>query len=281
VAVILPSLGGARRRALQLKGMSNLRQMGAGWQMYANDHDLVAVPGRMAKFSGGTANRQNWYDVGNGPKYRPRWIAVLGGYVGLYAFDVPSTEDDRQDYTSELFVCPTTPGRVDERNGSYGYNYQFLGNARRSNGWFINFPVRLVRIRTFTETVMGADCMGTSSGFATSARTAYENDGTTQSAIGNHGWSLDPPRLTPASDKGTGDPGSARTAAEARHDGRANVLFTDGHGAAVTPRDLGYRVDENGAYVDDEGADGRATNRLFSGRAADDDPPAKPGAAEG
>ena len=47
-------------------------------------------------------------------------------------------------------------------------------------------------------------------------RTAYQ-------ALGNHGWSLDPPRLTDESDRGTGDPGSPRTAVDPRHQDKVNA----------------------------------------------------------
>lgn len=54
----------------------------------------------------------------------------MGKYVGVFAFDYPSMTDDRQDYTSKVCQYPSAPKWVDERNYAYGYNHQFLGNAR-------------------------------------------------------------------------------------------------------------------------------------------------------
>ena len=39
------------------------------------------------------------------------------------------------------YICPTVPKWDDERNSSYGYNHQFLGNARMNNGTFYNFTL--------------------------------------------------------------------------------------------------------------------------------------------
>lgn len=194
------------------------------------------------------------------------------------AFDNPSTEDDRQDYDGEVYRCPSAADRLDERNHAFGYNHQFLGNARRTNGQFHNFPVNRSRIRNFAGTVLGGDCMGTAAGFGRRERKAYDNDGKDFAALGNHGWTLDPPRLTANSDRGTGDPGSPRTAVDPRHRGLANVVYCDGHGQSTKPRDLGYRLLDSGAYVDlqRDGIGDAPTNKFFSGTGFDDDPPALP-----
>jgi len=62
-----------------------------------------------------------------------------------------------------IFVCPSVAEWTNERNGSYGYNYQFSGNARLSTPGdihaFKNWPVALGHIGDTARTV--ADCMGT------------------------------------------------------------------------------------------------------------------------
>ncbi len=279
MAVLMPALSSVRGTARQVQGMTQLKHMAIGWHAYSMDHDSTMIPGRFAKLPGGTANPQNHFRLDNGMKYRPRWIAVLGLYQGVSAFSEPSTTDDRQDYTSEFFVCPAVGDRVDERNSSYGYNLQFLGNARKTNGEYHNFPVRQHAVKSGDLTVIAADSLGTAAGAALADRLPYDNDGTTMQALSNHGWSLDPPRLTDVCDRGTGDPGSLRTAVDPRHRGdRSNVVFVDGHAALMTPEDLGYRTDATGAYVNDPGStDGPpATNKHFSGTARDTDPPALP-----
>ncbi len=256
--------------------MSNLRQVSHGWHSYADEYNDVSVPGVYPKAPGGIGSPANWYEVGNGLKYRPRWIATMGRFVGLFAFDHPSTHDERQDYDGKAYHCPAVNDWVDERNHAYGYNYQFLGNARQKAGRYHNFPVNRSRIRNFASTVLGADAMGTAGGFARHDRGAYDNNGTQTTAMGNHAWSLDPPRLTNRSDRGSGDAGSPRTAVDPRHSGRVNAVFCDGHGESLSDEALGYRRLADATYVDQQDADKPPTNKLFSGTGQDDDPPDVP-----
>ncbi len=273
IAILMPSLARARSQARSVLCLSNLRQLSHGWHMYADDHDEVLLPGRYAKAPGGMSNPANWYKIANGLKYRPRWVATMGEYVGLPAFNFPRTDDDRQDYDARVYACPQVPEWIDERNYAYGYNHQFLGNARQTNGQFHNFPVNRSQIRSFGGTVMATDCMGTAAGFPASQRHPYNNDGKSYDELGNHGWTLDPPRLTDASDCGTGDEGSPRAAVDPRHAGKANVAFCDGHCEPQTPKELGYVIQQDGTYAKD---DPNATNWLFSGTGRDDDPPDLP-----
>lgn len=281
ISILLPSLSAARRRAQDAVCLSNLRQLAHGWHLYSDENRDIVLPGRYAK-AGATSNPANLYDIGNGKKYRPRWIVTMGQYVGLPAYNFPDPWDDRQDYDSAVYQCPLRADWKDTRNHSYGYNHQFLGNARRnSDGTYVNYPVNRSRLRNFAETVLAGDCLGTAAGFATNDRRAYQNNetdnpSTDMAAVGNHGWTLDPPRLTATSDRGTGDPGTTRTAVDPRHaSGRANVMFADGHAAAMTPRSLGYRLLPDGRYVDTEVVDDPPDNRLFSGQGRDADPPVR------
>lgn len=203
----------------------------------------------------------------------------MGKQVGVFAFNEPSTSNDRQDYDSKVYQCPEAPKWIDERNYAYGYNHQFLGNARKTNDQFHNFPVNRSRIRNFASTVLGGDCMGTAAGFAKIDRKPYQNDVNDMAQMGNHGWTLDPPRLTETSDRGTGDAGSPRTGVDPRHNNKANVAYCDGHVESQTPKSLGYRLDETGAFVDlNIDPMDPPTNRWFSGRGRDIDPPDLPSA---
>jgi len=316
--LVLPAMSRARESGRTLACLAHLKEFGSAWQMYADENEEVFVPARMPKKDENKSNKDNWYEVGNGLKYLPRWPAVLGAKLGIHAFDrpTPETEDilDRQDYAAELYQCPAEPSWIDERNYAYGYNYQFLGNARLTNNLFHNFPIKRHRVSAPGGTVVFADSMGTAAGRIASARGGYRNDekeGPGQGHRGDHGYTLDPPRLTTESDRGTGDPESLRTAVDPRHQGKVNALFADLHGDTVTDRDLGYRTNRRGRYVDldpnEEDGDaagtvgmivgfgrrdgqprtkqkpvepGRiedaATNFMFSGNARDEDPPAVP-----
>lgn len=272
-SMLLPVLAKAKAKARGAKCIGNLKNLNAGWQMFVDENDDLMLPGRFAKLDGGKSNPQNWYEVGNGLKYRPRWVAFMGMHVGAYAFEEPLTTSDRQDYTNPVYLNPLRANWKDERNYAFGYNHQFLGNGRKSDGQFHNYPVYSASIINFSNTVLGGTCLGTAAGFAEDDRTGYDNDGKNYSSEGNHGWTLDPPRLTARSDIGTGDPGSPRTAVDACYNGRAIMAFLDGAVAAKTPEELGYKQDEDGKFLNDGGA----SNRFFSGEDADVDPPVVPG----
>ena len=278
IGILLPALGNARRSGQAISCLSNMRQLSLGWHMYSDTFNDAAVAHKPPNLPGGTANPQNHYEVGNGLKFRPAWIVMMGQYVGMYAFGEPSITNSRQDYESKVYSCAAVPERVDERNHCWGYNYQFLGNARlRPDGAFTNWPIKRSNIALPSGTVLCADATGTAGGVEVSARTPYENDGTTYTAVGNHAYTLDPPRLTAQSDIGTGDPGpNARSGVDDRHMGKANVMFIDGHGLPRSAVDLGYRRDAAGRFVlgPELKADG-PTNAQFSGSGEDRDPPAR------
>ena len=267
-ALLLPALSKAKAKARNINCLSNQKQLILGWQMHNDDNDGIMVPGRHAKKAGGISNPENWYPVGNGLKYRPRWVATMGAHVGIYAFRVPVVADDRQNYDSKVYVCPSVPLRADERNSAYGYNHHFLGNARTAAGKFVNFPVKQSFVSSSSGTVVAGDCLGTAAGFSGEERIAYQDNKKDFNALTNHGWTLDPPRLTVVSDKGTGDPGSPRTAVDPRHNGKAVVVFVDGHASSRSPEQLGYVRQSSGVFINGH-------NRHFSGRGVDLSPPNK------
>ncbi len=275
IGILLPALGRARDAARGVTCLSNFRQVTTGWNLYCDAFKDIMVAHKPPNYPGGASNPANHYEVGNGLKVRPNWIVMVGQFVGVYAFGEPSTTDQRQDYTSAVYICPSAREWVDERNQGYGYNYQFLANARfKPSGGYTHYPKNRSSIHMPADTVLCADAMGTAAGFAPEARLPYENDGTSMAALGNHAYAIDPPRLTALSDRGTGDPGTARAAVHPRHGRRVNVLFVDGHGAARSDTDLGYRFDGNGAYSEGIAASrDPPTNRWFSGTATDADPP--------
>jgi prepilin-type N-terminal cleavage/methylation domain-containing protein/prepilin-type processing-associated H-X9-DG protein len=270
IAILLPALGAARSASRATICLSNQRQLVIGWTIYADENKDVMVPHRAPNLPGGASNPANWYDVGNGLKFRPTWIARMGACVGVYPFGEPSTTDGRQDYEHKVYTCPSVPDWTDERNAAYGYNYLFLGNSRVTNNQYNNYPVRRSRISITDKTIVAADSLGTAASFATTERTPYSNQGTTETALGNESMSIDPPRLTALCDRASAP---LRNGVDPRHARTANAMFADGHAAAHTLRALGYELAADGRYLD---AGPSTTNRLFSGTARDDDPPPLP-----
>lgn len=277
MSILLPVMAKAKIRARGVRCLNNYRTLAQGWTMFADDNNDVMLPGKFASEPGGYSNPKNWYPVGNGMKFRPPWAAYMGAYVGAFAFNKPRTDTDRQDFDNEVYINPLRADWKDERNYSFGYNHQFLGNARRSkSGVFYNYPARRGRLSNFAETVMGATSIGTAAGFAQAQRTPYENDGKKYTSDANHAWSLDPPRLTSRSDRGSGDADSPRTAVDDCFEGRAIAAFLDGHVEARTAESLGYRQLSGGKFVDLEKVPNLPHNQYFSGTGRDDAPPAKP-----
>ena len=270
MGILLPTVNRVRQRGMAVQCASNLRQIAVGFRMYVDGNKSVAPPARMPMIPGS----RNLYDLGQGPQYRPRWYEVLGAFNKAYAFETPSpANDDDREITNPLYLCPAVPDWKNARNYVYGYNYQFLGNARKkANGKWINWPVNVSRIK-MAETVLAADSMGTAAGHATQLRRAYQgNGGRDQNAWGNHGYNMDPPRLEEDSDYCEWRHRSPhdRSGPDPRHSARVNVAYCDGHVAAETPEDIGYVVKPSGAFATDAA---KSVNNKFSGSGRDDKPP--------
>ncbi|MBL8759868.1 MAG: prepilin-type N-terminal cleavage/methylation domain-containing protein [Phycisphaerae bacterium] len=276
IAILLPALGKARESGRQTVCLSQLKQLQIGWDLYADANKDVIVPGRAPNLAGGAGNPDNWYEIGNGKKFRPTWVSRMGQYIGVYPFAEPADESrpdyNRQDYDNKFFQCPVAAEWKDERNHCFGYNYQFLGNSRVSADKYHHFPVRRSKIQSFDRTIVAADSMGTAAAFPEADRSPYENDGRTESALGNEGFTIDPPRLTPDSDIAS-DP--HRNAPHARHAKKVNVTFADNHAKLLSLQELGYALEPDGRFVDTSDKS-RVSNALFSGTGIDDDPPPLP-----
>ncbi|HEY3245854.1 MAG TPA: prepilin-type N-terminal cleavage/methylation domain-containing protein [Phycisphaerae bacterium] len=286
IAILLPALQRVRKQTRATICQTRLRSISQAWHMYSDQNGDISPPHKPASEPGGTSNPVNWYDIGNGMKYRPSWIATMGRQYRSFPFDSGdlslaqagsgSEPADRLNFAHALYLCPEAPDWTDERNAAAGYNYQFLGNARKKFGRYVNFPVNRSRISAFSGTVLAADSMGTAAGFDQTLRKAYQNNGTDYDALGNHSYTLDPPRLTPESDKGTGDAGSPRTVVDGRHYNKVSTVFCDSHAEIMSPQALGYRADSHGTWFDSGPGDNPAHNRFFSGTGRDDDPPPLP-----
>jgi len=278
VALLLPVVSGARRQANATRCASNLRQMAIGWVMYATANRGACPPARLPDYPPPSTNM---YVLGGIEVDRPRWYVLAGDQIGSSPFaNSAASVGKASTIANDLFLCPAVSDWRSARNYPYGYNYQFLGNmrTRTSGDEHVNFPVRISRIKG-SQTVMAADSMGTAAHVAPGERLHYQADGGEgERHVANHGWTMDPPRLTPDGDysemKLRGKP-EGRTAPDPRHNNAANVAFCDGHVEAMTLEEMGYAVRHDRAVAaGGAGANGAlAHNRLFSGSAGDDDPP--------
>jgi prepilin-type processing-associated H-X9-DG protein len=280
LGMLLPAISMAKKKSKGTLCKSNMKQIMTGFTLYSDEHSGYMVAGRTRVSTA--------YDVGNGMKWRPRWYAQIGFSAKFYAFNVPdplAAGDNTQRIDNKIFVCPqedptTTLFRDNGRNASYGYNFQFLGNARGKlsapTTSYINWPRNINTVSAFGTTAAIADCLGTAGGKASAARGAYDailQGGTANgdSKIGNHAWALDPPRLIVGSSDFCNDSSrnaASRSAPYAVHSSKiANIAFADGHVEGITLEEAGYEVNGDGSI----GING--DNKMFSGSGTDETPP--------
>ena len=261
VSILLPALSSARQQTKALICLTNMRALGQGMAIYTNEYNEVFVPGRLPNIDNYNASAL----IFNQLKYRPTFLALMAPAVGLPPFEDPmpskleydrfGERGDRQNYGPNLYVCASTPSWRDERNGSYGYNYQFLGNSRLRDESdltsYKNWPVRVTNVTGPARTVMFGDCMGTAASYVPAERRPYEDDARDADRYGNEGFNLDPPRIDWNQGEAAGFENVHRTAVDPRHRGRGNILWADSHGAPSTLADLGYEVLEDGTISGD------------------------------
>jgi len=285
VSILIPALSAARRSAKAVICLTRLRTAGQGLTLYANENRDVLVPARLPK-----VDDDHWRFrlADKRLKYRPTFLTMMESQVGLPPFEDPMPNKnmvdrfgqpgDRQNYSNDMYLCPEVDHWVDERNGAFGYNYQFLGNARLFDEddiySFKNWPVLVSRVKSPAACVAVADSMGTAASYPKTQRGAYEDNrfgdsrsGRTPSAKGNEGFNLDPPRVDPERGEMASleDDHQNRTALDPRHGRMGNVLWVDGHGSRETLKSLGYREDERTGVVGFEG-----DNRFFNIRREDE-----------
>lgn len=254
MSLLLPAVVKARESARSTQCKSNLKQLYIGLQRFVD--------------SQGNYPPYRWEDPSVVNKWgvvRPRWQWIISEQLGrpvqnpdaITAAVAAGTTTNPTDTTftfnvpldNEIFFDPALPDQKGIRNGAYGYNFQYLGNSRNLNDGdittpMLNYPVR--RVLDSSRTIAFGDSRG--GGFP----------------HGGHSMTLDPPHMRPRSDgKAVNSPSPSRidgfdpygpdetgtditiyfSPAEERHDGRANVVFLDGHVESRTLVDLGYLID--------------------------------------
>jgi prepilin-type N-terminal cleavage/methylation domain-containing protein/prepilin-type processing-associated H-X9-DG protein len=215
IAILLPSLSRARERARTAYCLSNLRQIGTGFYLYAADNNDYTTP-RMIERGDPGAGPPNYTLRPDGYTPAAYWSdqILIGQYVG-------STNDDNMhpEYVEGTvarrspLICPSDLSHIPTDNAgtvSYGIppNFSSVGS---SNGYSDLW--RISRVRTPATEMILVDSLSPrfSPGGYTEPYTFYGSD----EPLLNGNWS-------------DSDPNSNYNWAK-RHDGGANVLFLDGH----------------------------------------------------
>lgn len=258
IAILLPALGAARLSARDSQSLSNVRQIGgvAIANYLADRKDLFPW------HSSDTTNVQL-----DGAK--PRWP----DYVYDYSDSIEVFQSPHLDLSADVLAKPfwhqtsnidahiaaetwnkgTATGATDRDNyGGYGYNYQYLGNARGYQGPNLpslapEFKRNIASVMQTSNTVVVGDTFGV-------------RDNTDPSSVTGGEYSLDPPIVSArGSGKTSGFYGSSgleggRAIPAFRGNQTGEFVFADGHAESIDPE-----------ILDDFNDDGTEDNGFWNG----------------
>ncbi|WP_428387226.1 type II secretion system protein [Mucisphaera sp.] len=244
IGILLPALGAARVMAKDAQSLSNGRQIGS-----------IALASLLVEQDGRFPWHSSTISSGNRPANgaKPRWADYLYPFVqNTDIFINPHLDLDESILSKPWWheACsipalkaaqaPTVdysgygdPSRTDwNRWGGYGYNYQYLGNARSS----VEFRRPVESVYAPTRTLVLGD-------------TAGADEGTSGQ------YAIDPPYTSErGSGKASGYYGNTRAEPTARGGDTGEFVFADGHAEAMTTEAL-----------DDSDSDGQLDNGYYNG----------------
>jgi prepilin-type N-terminal cleavage/methylation domain-containing protein/prepilin-type processing-associated H-X9-DG protein len=143
-AILFPVFARARENARRASCLSNLKQIGLGIAMYTQDYDekLVsyAYPTPTASFIYG-------------------WQVALMPYVKSTQLFICPSATKLSTYNSTS-CDPTYVSTTAKGSGTYGYNYEYLGNYGASSGVYFLKDISLAAVSTPSETVMVNEITG-------------------------------------------------------------------------------------------------------------------------
>ena len=301
-ALLLPAVQAARATAQSAQCLNNLRQLGLAITQFRD------VNGSYPQYRAEYPPITNSYGV-----VRPRWQWIMASQLGGWAQnpDVITSVTNASNFNGDTtytyvplanttFICPsmnasfispgnTSPDVTSIRNGSYGYNFGYLGNNRTlvdgdNTTSTLRYPI--VSVKEPSRTIAFADSRGGGiphGGHSTTLDPPHMVRRTDNLSVNSPYWQQSffgnsfssgngPAGVNPyGPDEGTPDITVPFSPAEARHAGRANVVFLDGHTESLTLQALGY-VLQNGIPQCQSTATPLvgASNALWTGRGLDD-----------
>ncbi len=262
ISILLPSLNRARQSAASTVNLSNLRQLGTGLEFYRNENDGLFPLHSSLKSD--TVNATP-------PTPRVRWADRIYPFLESEDVFLSPLLDDRARLTAMKPFAHTVTSdgtNLDDSKalyyGGYGYNFQYLGNARVATGNTGPYYAITGQLRAASETIALADTKGSRDGddlFDYDEGT-YVIDPPLQSrelgSQGSRAASADPD--APGNYGYSGGDGSSGTLVEEhrstpdeRNGGeKVAVLFVDGHGQLMKRAEMddfdGDEVPDNGHW---------------------------------
>lgn len=227
VSMLLPVLNKARDAAATVKCLSNLRTMGQGIQMYANEYHGWCTP---TIYDTGDQPRMGYWIATSPTTYQVPWQQSAASYFvrkwginysGSMVWNCPSGPNP-------LGVAPTPAGL----HGNYGIN-QSIGGAPLE---FTSQPRNNWKIRQLGQVNEPANkYMIFDAGTYVITQTVAKAPQVSRSYIPGY----NPLRTTmyPATTF-TGD--YTADSIFGRHRGKLNVVYADGHGESVVPKDMAF-----------------------------------------
>jgi prepilin-type processing-associated H-X9-DG protein len=269
--LVLSGISSARMAAANAQCQSNLRQLGLAVTQYRDTF------GNYPQYRSEYPPTTNAYGV-----VRPRWQWIMASFMGgwaqnpdaITAAGLSDTTYTNVSLDNKVLICPAMQAGTTSlynsndvfsiRNGSYGYNFGYLGNCRTMVDGDVttptlNYPVPSVKEQS--RTIAFGDSRGGMAPHGGHSMTldpphmVVRFDGASvnspywqQSFFGNrYSSGVGPAGVSPyGPDEGTADIAVPFSPAEARHSGRANVVFLDGHVETRGLIDLGYVLDAGG-----------------------------------
>ncbi|MEP6664160.1 MAG: prepilin-type N-terminal cleavage/methylation domain-containing protein [Verrucomicrobiota bacterium] len=98
-ALLLPALSNAKKKAQKTSCVSNLKQIGLAFQIWADDNNDWLPPGQDSPFGLFTGQRTDYQEDGVDPKYRYQLVYYLAEYMHL-------PKPDAQLRSAPVFFCP-------------------------------------------------------------------------------------------------------------------------------------------------------------------------------
>ena len=263
LAILLPALGRARKSVRKVVCLTNVRRLSISMRLYLDASREYFPPDRLR-------NQSEFIVIGPYRRYRPRWIWFLSegmGYViNPYKYSTETEFNSALEMDNDYFLCPSLKDQNfarSIRNGAYGLNFQYLANTRTapSGTGSANYPNKFSRVRVPNQTIGFGDSRG--------ANIPH----------GEHAYCMDPPKMAYSrgarhfSPKNKAIGPLKYSPADARHLGKANLSYLDGHAESMQYEDIGYLVDPaTGRPIEKQLTDigGPGNNTLWTGTGQDE-----------